>query len=77
MKVIRFKECNFVYAEDQPEYLNLPCHKAKDGMVTSCWKFSLLERIKMILSGKIYLQVLTFNKPLQPLKMLVNKPQLD
>ena len=74
MKIIKFKECNVTYAENQPEYLPLPAHKSDDGRVTSCWGLSFFERLRVALTGRIYLQILTFNKPLQPLKMLTNRP---
>ena len=74
MDVIKFKECNTVYAENQPEYLPLPAHKTEAGRVTSCWGLSFFERLRIALTGKIYLQVLTFNKSLQPLKMAVKNP---
>ena len=76
MRVIKFKECNTTFAENQPEYYPLPAHKADDGRVTSCWSLSFRERIKVALTGRIYLQVLTFNRKIQPLKMLVNKPNV-
>jgi hypothetical protein len=66
MKPINFKESNCVYAKDQKEYLPLPVYKTKDGEVTSCWKFSFFERIKILFTGKVYLTLLTFNNPLQP-----------
>ncbi len=74
MKVVKLKECNVTYAENQPEYLPLSAHKAIDGQVTSCWGLSFLERLKVALTGRIYIQVLTFNQPLQPLKMVVSNP---
>ena len=74
MKAIKFKECNSTYAKNQPEYLPLPAHKSSDGTVTTCWSFSFIERIKILIFGKLFLQILTFNKPLQPLKMSTNKP---
>jgi len=74
MKIATFPECNVVYAENQPEYLPLPAHKAEDGTVTSCWRLSLLERLKVVITGRLYLQVLTFNQPLQPLLLTVDKP---
>ena len=77
MDVINFPGCNTTYAENQPEYLPLRCHKSTDGEVTSCWQFSFWERIKIAFTGKIYLQVLTFNHPLQPLKMVVDPPVFD
>ena len=74
MKIIKFKECNVTYAKNQPEYLPLPAYKTSDGTVTSCWGLSFFERLKVVLIGKIYLEVLTFNQPLQPLQMSVSKP---
>lgn len=78
MKTVEFKECNITYAKNQPEYLPLRCHISRDGMVTSCWGLSLIERIKVVWSGKIYLQILTSNHTsnytLQPLKMMANNP---
>ena len=74
MKIVKFKECNVTYAENQDEYLDLPAHKAEDGCVTSCWGLNLKERLSVLFTGKIFLQILTFNKPLQPLKMVVKNP---
>lgn len=76
MKAIDFDECNNIYAENQPEYLPLECHRDSAGKVTSCWGLSFKERIKALLSGKIWLQILTFNKPLQPVNMTTDKPEL-
>jgi len=68
MNPIKFEGMNSIYAEEQPEYLNLPSHKTDDGVVTSCWKLSWRERLKVFMSGKIWWSVLTFNNPLQPQK---------
>ncbi len=73
MKPIKFTECNFTYAKNQPPYLPLPAHKTDNGLVTSCWSLSILERLRVLFTGRIYLKMLTFNKPLQPLKVLVTK----
>ena len=78
MKIIKFKGCNVTYAENQPEYLPLPAHKTIDGTVTSCWGLSFFERLQVALTGRIYLQVLTFNRPLQPVIMSGSQPtQVD
>lgn len=74
MTPVKFNEQNVVYAESQPEYLPLPAHKTKDGVVTSCWKMTLKERLKVSITGRIYLSVMTFNKPLQPLLISTNRP---
>ena len=74
MKAIKTKDTNCVYAENQDEYLSLPVCKTDDGVITSCWKFSLWERIKILLFGKLYLQILTFNNSLQPVRLDVHNP---
>jgi len=74
MKIIKFKECNEMYAKDQPTYLPLPVYKASDGEVTSCWGLSFWERLKVLFIGRIYLSLLTFNCPSQPQKMSVDNP---
>ena len=74
MKVIEFKGCNVVYAEDQPEYLKLPGLRMEDGELMTCWELSIKERLKILFTGKMWLNILTSHKPLQPLKMSVDKP---
>jgi hypothetical protein len=74
MKPISFKGQNCIYAKDQPEYLPLPAFKEPDGKIISCWKMSFKERIRVLFSGVIWHSCLTFNKPLQPLKLDVLNP---
>lgn len=74
MEVIEFEGCNVTYAENQPEYLPLPAHKTGAGKVTSCWRLSFFERLQVAFTGRIWLNILTFNKPLQPLKMSIKRP---
>lgn len=74
MDIVKFPECNVTYAENQPEYRSLSALKMEDGEIVTCWKPSIRERLKILFSGKIWLNVLTFNKPLQPLLMSANKP---
>jgi hypothetical protein len=62
------------YAEDQPEYFPLPCYRAEDGTVTIRWKLSWLERVRVLIGGCIWHSVLTFNTPLQPLKLETRCP---
>lgn len=78
MKPINFKEQNIVYAENQPEYLPLPAFKnnSDQGEVISCWKLTFYERLKIFLTGKLYVELLTFNKPLTPNYFTVNKYDL-
>ena len=76
MKPIEFKEQNVVYGKDQPEYMPLPALKFDDGMVVTCWKLSWKELVKLIFTRKVWHSMLTFNKPLQPTLLTVDKEEL-
>lgn len=73
MEPIKFDGFNVIYAENQTEYLPLPCYKTKNGTLTICWKLSFKERIKILFTGKVWQRIKTFNKPVQPQLMSVNK----
>lgn len=76
MEPVRFKGVNCYIAEDQDQYLTLPAYKeiGECGAVTSCWKLSWKERIKIVFSGCIFFTVWTFNEPLQPQRPHLNFP---
>jgi hypothetical protein len=78
MKPFKFKQCNVTFAKDQPEYQQLPALKldTPQGEVISCWKLSFVERITIIFTGKIWLQLLSFNKPLTPSYITLNRKEL-
>lgn len=76
MKPIEFKEQNVVYAKDQKEYMPLPALKFEDGAVITCWKLSWKEILKLLFTRKVWVTMLTFNKPLQPLLVTINKSDL-
>lgn len=65
-----------IFAKDQPEYLQLPAIMAMDrnNMVTTRWRLTAWERITVLFFGNVYLQILAFNRPLQPLKLGVVEP---
>ena len=74
MEAIKFKECNVDFAKNQEEYNTLPAFAdRKNGVVTTCYKLSLKDLIKIIFTRKIWLSLLTFNKPLTPQLLSVNK----
>jgi hypothetical protein len=77
MKPIEFPEQHCVYAKDQPEYLPLPVHKTPDGVVTSCWEFSWRERVRVLLTGRMWWSVHTFNQALQPVMPHTRNPFAD
>jgi len=74
MKPIEFNEQTHVYAKDQDEYNPLPTHKTKDGIVISCWRLTLFERLRVMFTGNIWWSVHTFNNPLQPQSAQVERP---
>lgn len=63
-----------VYAVNQPEYKQLPSFRSEDGMVLTRWRLSFRERVKLLFSGDLWLYVLTFNEPLQPVKLTTIRP---
>jgi len=66
-----------VMGKDQPEYLPLPAIKSKEkGIVTTKWKLSWKERLNILFVGSVYLQVWTFGKRLQPVRLFVEKPEI-
>jgi len=75
MKPIKFKECNSEFAKDQPEYRTLPAFRnnTPQGEVITCWKLSFKERLRVLFFGCVWLNLLTFNKPLTPSFMTTNK----
>jgi D-serine dehydratase len=79
MKPIEFKEQTIVIAKDQPEYQPLPAHVFGDetGRVAFCWKLTWRERLYLLLSGELWQQVLTFDSPLQPQLLSVEKPEME
>lgn len=68
MKPIEFPEHNVVFAKDQPEYKPLPAFRNEGGMgeVISCWKLSFRERIRLLFTGRLWLSLAMFGRPLTP-----------
>lgn len=67
MHPIKFAGCNVVYGDGQSEYSALLAMKMEDGHIITCWELTDEEAERLAKNKKIYIQVLTFNKPLQPL----------
>lgn len=76
MLPITFKEHNKVYAKDQKPYLSLLVYEddKQGGRVFHCWKLSLWERVRILFIGKLWIQILNFGEPLQPIKPMINSP---
>lgn len=65
-----------VYAKDQPEYIPLPVHCTPSGIVTSRWKLTWRERLYILFFGHFWLQCMTFNRPLQPVRPIARTPKV-
>ena len=77
MEPIKFDGANVVYGANQPEYKPLPAERrpGRSGEVVTCWELSPDELKRVQETGKIYLGLLTFGQPLQPVIMSVDKPE--
>lgn len=80
MQTVPFPESNITFAKDQPQYQPLPAHMANTDLgpqATFCWQLTPEEIQELIANGgRIWHQVLTFGKPLQPVRLTVTKPEL-
>ena len=74
MKPIYFKGHNFVFTTNRKEYQPFPAFidGLHGGRVISCWKLSFFERLRVLITGKIWDYRLTFNNGLQPIELLFN-----
>jgi hypothetical protein len=63
------------YAKNQPEYLPLPACVDSNGVVVTKWHLTLRERLRLMFSSHIYIQKLTFNQPLQPIRVTLDEPE--
>jgi hypothetical protein len=72
-----FPEQNVVVAENQAEYVPLPAYhwpNDLEGKLTFCWQLSQEEIEQVRATGKLWHTVLTFNQPLQPILLSMEKP---
>ena len=78
MKPIKFKHVNITYAKDQKEYQALPALllKGKEGQVVTCWKLTRKERLKILFTGKVWMSLFSFHKPLMPSLLSVNRKNM-
>jgi len=77
MKPIEFKEQNVVFAKNQEPYLPMPAYRDETdmrGAIYHCWQMTVRERIKILFTGKLWINVLTFKKPPQPILPLADSP---
>ena len=75
MRLTHFDGQTAIIAENQPEYLPMPAHISSEGVVTCCWRLTWGERFRLLLTGEIWHRILTFNRPLQPQQLRVDRPE--
>lgn len=66
-----------VIAENQPPYDPIRAVVVDPATILTRWKLSWRERLVVLFSGNVYLYVMTFGKPLQPLAMQAEKPGIE
>lgn len=79
MKPCKFEGANVIFGANQPEYQPLPAESrgnARTGEILTCWHLSDEERAIIQMTGEIWLSVLTFGQPLQPVLLSVVKPEI-
>lgn len=57
------------FAKTQPQYITLPAWRGEDGTVVTRWRMTFRERLRILFTGDLWLTLLTFNHPLQPVKL--------
>ena len=67
------------FGKDQPEYIPLPgvVSRCDRQMVTTRWRLTWGERLRVLFTGHLYLQMLTFGNKLQPVKLQVEHPDVQ
>ena len=78
MKPVEFKHQNIVFAQNQPEYQPLPALRfhSPNGEVVSCWRLSFKERLQVLIFGRVWMSLMSFNKPLTPSYLAVNRKEV-
>ena len=76
MRQKEFKEVNVIYGENQPEYIPLPAHRTGDGQAVFCFELDEEERKRITETGELWVSMLTFNQPLQPILITTKKSDL-
>lgn len=83
MKSISFKGKNRSYVRMMDDHSTLYGHMSMGtkGTVVTCWKVGFLERLAILITGKVWIGTNTYGKPLQVAAPAVNPskltPELD
>ena len=67
---------NTVYGKDSKRFLPLPAHTTGGGHVITCWRPTIGERLRILVTGRIWCSQLTDKKGLQPQYMTAKRLEL-
>lgn len=56
----------------QLEYFPIPAILDGNGKATSCWRMTWIERLRILLCGRVYCQLWTFGNPAQPQRIFTS-----
>lgn len=73
----KFSQQTTTYAKDQPKFIPLPAHvdsEDEQGVVTTCWHLSWYERLKLLFTGELWIQQMTYRRSLQAIKPSATNP---
>lgn len=77
MRLIEFPEQTTTIANKVPDYRAMHAHLSIDKAVfTCCWKLTWVERLQVLITGKIWQQIQTHGAPVQPHTLTVEKPEM-
>lgn len=71
---VTFLECNVVLAMGQDEYEPLQAYRAPDGQTICAFRLSPVELTEIAKTKTIWISVLTFNNPFQPIGLSTQCP---
>lgn len=68
MKAIDWPDSNVKFAENQDEYKTLPALRlgGDDDIVITKYKLNIIERIRVLFLGVVWMSEMNFNRPLTP-----------
>jgi hypothetical protein len=72
-----FEDLEVNIAKDQPEYLPLPSIVTMDGEVISRWELTQEEADEVARTRSVWTRQATFCKPVQPMLLSVEPPDLE
>lgn len=75
---VKWKHTNIEIGLKQNQYITLPALKINgaEGHLITKWKLTIPQRLKVLITGTIWMNSMTYNKPFTPMKLSTNRKQL-